>query len=83
MKRSRFSPPRASCRRGAGSACACGARDEWNLLDPLVLSWHPDVGRDKSLIDSLIEARRIIEPEAAALAAMRATADDLARIEEA
>ncbi len=59
------------------------ARDEWNLLDPLVLSWHPDVGRDKSLIDSLIEARRIIEPEAAALAAIRATADDLARIEEA
>ncbi|HVP98414.1 MAG TPA: FCD domain-containing protein [Roseiarcus sp.] len=58
-------------------------RDEWNLLDPLVLSWHPDVGRDKALIGSLIEARRIIEPEAAALAAGRATADDLARIEEA
>ena len=58
-------------------------RDEWNLLDPLVLSWHPDVGRDKALIGSLIEARRIIEPEAAALAAGRATAEDLARIEEA
>ena len=58
-------------------------RDDWNLLDPLVLSWHPDVGRDRALIASLIEARRIIEPEAAALAARRATADDLARIEEA
>lgn len=58
-------------------------RDEWNLLDPLVLSWHPDVGRDEALITSLIEARRIIEPAAAALAARRATAADLVRIEQA
>ncbi|MGH6798366.1 MAG: FadR/GntR family transcriptional regulator, partial [Roseiarcus sp.] len=34
-------------------------------------------------ITSLIEARRIIEPAAAALAAKRATAADLARIEQA
>ena len=46
-------------------------------------SWHPDVGRDEALITSLIEARRIIEPAAAALAASRATAADLARIEQA
>jgi DNA-binding FadR family transcriptional regulator len=59
------------------------ARDDWNLLDPQVLSWHPDVGRDKELIGSLIEARRIIEPAAAAFAAARATAADLARIERA
>jgi len=59
------------------------SRDEWHLLDPQVLSWHPDVGRDKGLIANLIEARRIIEPEAAALAAARATAADLARIEQA
>jgi GntR family transcriptional regulator, galactonate operon transcriptional repressor len=58
-------------------------RDDWNLLDPLVLSWHPDVGRDEALITSLIEARRIIEPAAAALAARRATAADLVRIEQA
>jgi GntR family galactonate operon transcriptional repressor len=59
------------------------SRDDWNLLDPQVLSWHPDVGRDEALITSLIEARRIIEPAAAALAAKRATAADLARIEQA
>ncbi len=59
------------------------SRDDWNLLDPLVLSWHPDVGRDAALITSLIEARRIIEPAAAALAAVRATGADLARIEQA
>jgi hypothetical protein len=58
-------------------------RDDWNLLDPQVLSWHPDVGHDEALITSLIEARRIIEPAAAALAAKRATAADLARIEQA
>ncbi len=58
-------------------------RDDWNLLDPQVLSWHPDVGRDETLITSLIEARRIIEPAAAALAAKRATAADLAHIEQA
>jgi len=58
-------------------------RDDWNLLDPLVLSWHPDVGRDQALITSLIEARRIIEPAAAALAAKRAAAADLVRIEQA
>jgi DNA-binding FadR family transcriptional regulator len=59
------------------------SKDEWDLLDPQVLSWHPDVGRDEVLITSLIEARRIIEPAAAALAAKRATAADLARIEYA
>jgi DNA-binding FadR family transcriptional regulator len=59
------------------------SRDDWNLLDPLVLSWHPDVGRDEALITSLIEARRIIEPAAADLAAKRATAADLVRIEQA
>jgi GntR family galactonate operon transcriptional repressor len=59
------------------------SRHDWNLLDPQVLAWHPDVGRDKDLIGSLIEARRIIEPAAAALAAARATAADLARIERA
>ena len=54
-------------------------RDDWDLLDPQVLSWHPDVGRDEALTTSLIEARRIIEPAAAGLAAKRATAADLAR----
>jgi DNA-binding FadR family transcriptional regulator len=58
-------------------------RDDWNLLDPQVLSWHPDVGRDEALKTSLIEARRIIEPAAAALAARRATAVDLVQIEQA
>ncbi len=58
-------------------------RDGWRLLDPAVLSWHPDLRRDPELIAGLIEARRIIEPAAAGLAASRATAADLAAIEAA
>lgn len=58
-------------------------RDDWRLLDPAVLSWHPDIGKDQELLSGLLEARRIIEPSAAELAARRATAVDLAAIENA
>ena len=59
------------------------ARDDWRLLDPAVLSWHPELMRDADLVAGLIEARRIIEPAAAELAARRGTAADLAVIEAA
>lgn len=58
-------------------------REAWSLLDPAVLSWHPDLQGDDELMSGLIEARRIIEPAAAELAARRATADDLSAIEAA
>jgi len=58
-------------------------RSNWHLLDAAVLSWHPDIRGDAELIAGLLEARRIVEPAAAELAAMRATAADLARIEHA
>lgn len=58
-------------------------REDWDLLDPSVLSWHPDLTGDRLLMRSLIEARRVIEPPAAAMAAARASAADLARIEAA
>ena len=58
-------------------------RQDWRMLDPAVLSWHPDLQRDPELVSSLIEARRIIEPAAAELAARRGTAADLADIESA
>ncbi|WP_292408547.1 GntR family transcriptional regulator, partial [Mesorhizobium sp.] len=59
------------------------SRDDWRLLDPVVLSWHPDIQNDSELISGLIEARRIFEPAAAELAARRATGSDLAAIETA
>ncbi len=56
-------------------------REEWNMLDPDVLSWHadPETATPEFLL-SLLEARRIIEPKAAELAATRATREDVAAI---
>lgn len=56
-------------------------RRDWNLLDPDVLKWHadPDTATRTFMLD-LIEMRRIIEPKAAELAAVRATRDDVAAI---
>ncbi len=57
------------------------AQEDWRVLDPDLLSWHPDIRRDARFLESLVESRRIIEPAAAEIAAERATAQDLALIE--
>jgi DNA-binding FadR family transcriptional regulator len=49
----------------------------WHLLDPDVLSWIFEVEPDDKLVTGLFELRRIVEPEAAALAAIRRTDADL------
>jgi len=56
-------------------------RNEWNMLDPDVLSWHadPETATPEFLL-ALLEIRRIIEPKAAELAAVRATREDVAAI---
>ncbi|GAC18661.1 FadR/GntR family transcriptional regulator [Paraglaciecola arctica] len=56
-------------------------RTQWNMLDQQVLGWHadPDIATEAFMVD-LIEVRRIIEPEAARLAAERATREDIANI---
>ena len=56
-------------------------RQEWNLLDPDVLRWHadPDTATRGFMLD-LIEMRRIVEPKAAELAAVRGTREDVANI---
>lgn len=57
-------------------------RDSWNLMDPELLSWcGPEL--DPELLRSLLECRLLIEPGAAALAASRANAAQLAVIEAA
>lgn len=48
---------------------------KWNLLDPEVLLWLRDSEMAKSILEHLLEIRIIIEPEAAALAAVRGTMD--------
>ncbi|RKF17648.1 FadR family transcriptional regulator [Altericroceibacterium spongiae] len=46
-------------------------RARWHLLDPDVLSWIFEFEPPESLLSSLFELRRIVEPQAAALAAYR------------
>lgn len=52
----------------------------WNLLDPDVIRWRLAAGVDKSFVRDILELRLAIEPEAAALAAKRASGDDIARL---
>lgn len=52
-------------------------REEWHLLDPDVMGWIFEFEPDDETLASLFELRRIVEPEAAALAAVRHSEDDL------
>ncbi len=58
-------------------------RDRWNLLDRDVLSWYaasPDRG---SFLRTVQEFRYVVEPEAAALAAIRRTEEQMEAISQA
>jgi DNA-binding FadR family transcriptional regulator len=56
---------------------------QWHLLDPEVLSWLFESQPSHDLVVGLFELRSIIEPEAAALAAERRSADDLSTMRAA
>lgn len=58
-------------------------QSKWHLLDPDVLSWIFEFEPDDLLLLNLFELRKIVEPEAAALAAMRRTNEELAEMEQA
>jgi DNA-binding FadR family transcriptional regulator len=58
-------------------------RERWHLLDPDVLGWIFQSEPEDSLVENLFELRRIVEPEAAALAAARRSYSDLAAMAEA
>jgi DNA-binding FadR family transcriptional regulator len=68
-------------KHGIGSTVA--GRERWDTLDPLVLAalMASDSGPD--VLKEFLETRRIIEVEAAGLAAERATDDDLSRLDDA
>jgi DNA-binding FadR family transcriptional regulator len=56
-------------------------RNAWHLLDPDVLGWmFANEDPDPRLIRSLFELRRIVEPDAARLAAVRRTPEQLERM---
>lgn len=54
--------------------------DRWNLLDSDVLSWLFESEPSPVIVDGLFELRMIIEPAAAALAAVRRTQTQLDRM---
>ena len=56
---------------------------DWNRLDAQVLGWMGEIEPDLDFVRGLIEARLVIEPAAAQLAASMATSGDLAVIEAA
>jgi DNA-binding FadR family transcriptional regulator len=55
-------------------------RDQWNLMDREVITWH---SATPDFLTDLLELRLMVEPGAAALAAERATAEQLAILEAA
>ena len=56
-------------------------RSEWNCLDADVMLWQVSDFPNAGFARNLLELRRIVEPEAAALAAERASGKALANIE--
>jgi len=67
-------------RQGSGTRIADFER--WHLLDPMLLLELMQSARHADLVRELTELRRIFEGEAAALAAVRRSAADLAHLEE-
>lgn len=56
-------------------------RSRWHFLDPDVLSWFFEMPKpDADFVRGIFELRQIIEPSAAALAALRRDVDDVARL---
>ncbi len=58
-------------------------RRDWNVLDPDVLAWRLEADTGDDFYLDVFETRRVIEPAVAALAATRATEDEIAALEEA
>ncbi len=56
------------------------APEAWHLLDPAVLAWQSRSAPRDRFVRELFELRRMIEPEAAAFAATRASAAGLAAL---
>jgi DNA-binding FadR family transcriptional regulator len=56
---------------------------EWNWFDPDVIAWQSKAGLTPEFLRDLMELRRVVEPAAVRMAAERATAVEIAEIEDA
>ena len=63
-----------------GSGMSVAPPERWSALDPLVLFERVRARPNDRLLDDLLEVRRIVEVEAAALAAARGSSTELARL---
>ena len=57
--------------------------DQWNWFDADVIVWQTQAGLSAEFLRDLQDLRRVVEPAAVALAAQRATAEDIADMEDA
>ncbi len=57
--------------------------EQWHLLDPDVLAWMFAREPRQDLLNSLFELRKLVEPEAAALAAQRRSQTQLRQMQDA
>jgi DNA-binding FadR family transcriptional regulator len=57
--------------------------EDWHLLDPDVLSWIFEFQPDQGLLADLFELRKVVEPQAASLAAVRRKPEHLQRMKTA
>jgi len=55
----------------------------WNWFDPAVVRWQTKVGLTRDFLRDLQELRRVLEPASMRMAAQRATAEDIAEVEDA
>jgi GntR family transcriptional regulator, galactonate operon transcriptional repressor len=58
-------------------------KERWDIFDPDVLRWMASAAPDPAFMIALLEARKILEPAAARLAAMRASATQILAIDRA
>lgn len=66
-----------------GSGVWVQSEEHWDFLDPLILFEQVQGKRNEQVLDEVLEIRRVIEVEVAALAAARRTEDDLRILREA
>lgn len=57
--------------------------DQWNWFDADVISWQVSVGLQPEFVRDLQDLRRVMEPAAVRMAALRATDQDIAELESA
>jgi len=66
-----------------GKGATINAAEHWDVFDPDVLAATLRTGRGSEVLAEYLECRRILEVEAAGIAAERATRKDVARLEKA